>query len=139
MSQTSRRAVIVSLVLLLIPAPARAQAAPASQASHRASATKRIIWTVIGAGAGFAAGLFFGLDRFDDAVNSDRKVWISAIVGAVAGAVAGGTLSRNVAPGVGTGRAPGKAPELPFPRRDGDDGALRSRVRAANSLVFFDR
>ena len=54
-----------------------------------------MLWTVAGAGAGFAAGVFIGLNKFDDALYSDRKVWTSAIVGAAAGGVAGALLSRN--------------------------------------------
>ena len=35
----------------------------------------RTIVTLAGGGGGFAAGLFAGLAVFDDATNSDRKVW----------------------------------------------------------------
>jgi len=55
-----------------------------------------VIWTAIGAGAGFAAGVFIGLNKFDDAVYADRKIWTTAIIGAAAGGVAGALLSRNV-------------------------------------------
>lgn len=64
--------------------------APATQAQSRGS----LVWTVTGAGAGFGIGLWAGLTAFDDAVNSDRKVWTSAIVGAGAGALAGYFISR---------------------------------------------
>jgi hypothetical protein len=50
--------------------------------------------TVSGAGAGFGVGLWAGLSAFDDAVNSDRKVWSSAIVGAGIGAAAGYLIAR---------------------------------------------
>ena len=53
-----------------------------------------VLWTVSGAGAGFGIGLWAGLSTFDDAVNSDRKVWTSAIVGAGVGAVAGYLIGR---------------------------------------------
>jgi hypothetical protein len=55
----------------------------------------RVLWTVSGAGAGFGVGLWAGLSTFDDAVNSDRKVWTSAIVGAGVGAVAGYLIGRS--------------------------------------------
>jgi hypothetical protein len=58
-----------------------------------------VAWTLVGIGAGFAAGLFIGLSAFDDSINSDRKVWTSAIVGAAAGGLAGGLISRNVSRG----------------------------------------
>lgn len=55
----------------------------------------QVLWTVSGAGAGFGVGLWAGLSAFDDAVNSDRKVWTSAIVGAGIGAVAGYLIGRS--------------------------------------------
>ena len=55
----------------------------------------RVLWTVSGAGAGFGVGLWAGLSAFDDAVNSDRKVWTSAIVGAGVGAIAGYFIGRS--------------------------------------------
>ena len=55
----------------------------------------QVLWTVSGAGAGFGVGLWAGLSAFDDAVNSDRKVWTSAIVGAGVGAVAGYLIGRS--------------------------------------------
>ena len=56
----------------------------------------RVLWTVSGAGAGFGVGLWAGLSAFVDAVNSDRKVWTSAIVGAGVGAVAGYLIGRSL-------------------------------------------
>lgn len=53
-----------------------------------------VLMTVTGAGGGFGVGLWLGLSAFDDAVNSDRKVWTSAIAGAGAGAVAGYLIGR---------------------------------------------
>ena len=79
---------------LLIATPALADTT--REAPKASSTTKRVIWTAIGAGAGFAAGVFIGLNKFDDALYSDRKVWTAAIVGAAAGGVAGALLSRNV-------------------------------------------
>ena len=92
----------VLVIALLSAVPAAAEPAAAEVRPKKApvakvsSTTKRAIWTAVGAGAGFAAGVFIGLNKFDDAINSDRKVWTTAIVGAAAGGVAGALLSRNV-------------------------------------------
>jgi hypothetical protein len=81
-----------------------------------------MLWTVSGAGAGFSIGLCAGLSAFDDAVNSDRKVWTSAIVGAGVGAVAGYLIA--------TARHPPSAPSTGHDRRRstcGYSGSWRSR------------
>ena len=54
----------------------------------------RVLWTIAGGSAGFGVGLWAGLTAFDDAVNSDRKVWTSAVVGAGIGAAAGYLIGR---------------------------------------------
>jgi len=135
-----RKAFCLGLMgLLLAHAPAWAdtgdrRSPPAPKAS---STTKRVAWTLAGIGAGFAAGLFIGLNAFDDSINSDRKVWTSAIVGAAAGGLAGGLISRSV------GREPHvkstRATSLQMPRpvaswpsagfSTSDDERLRRRVR----------
>lgn len=69
--------------------------AQSTSPSPKRSSTKRVVWTIVGAGGGFAAGLFLGLNKFDDAINSDRKVWTIALLGAAAGGLAGGLLSAN--------------------------------------------
>jgi hypothetical protein len=101
--------VLLIAVLAAVPAAAEPERTPAraasAQAAKSSSTTKRVIWTVVGAGAGFAAGVFIGLSKFDDALYSDRKVWTSAIVGAAAGGVAGALLSRNTGRSVPITRA----------------------------------
>lgn len=78
-----RRWVVVSLIVALSPVHA-----------GYAQSRGQVVWTISGAGAGFGIGLWAGLSAFDDAVNSDRKVWTSAIVGAGVGAVAGYLIGR---------------------------------------------
>ena len=56
----------------------------------------RTIFTIVGAGGGFAAGLFGGLAAFDDSTNSDRKVWTTAALSSVGGAVGGYFLGRSL-------------------------------------------
>ena len=65
-----------------------------SQSAPQNSSHGRTVWTIAGAGAGFGVGLWAGLSAFDDAVNSDRKVWTSAIVGAAIGGLGGYFIGR---------------------------------------------
>jgi len=99
-----RRELIVVLMTLFMAAPVaaapgdeRVQTAPTSGSGTG----KRVMWTIIGAAAGFGAGVYIGLNQFDDAVNSDRKVWMTALVGAAAGGLTANLLSRNIGPGRG--------------------------------------
>jgi hypothetical protein len=66
------------------------QPAPNAVESHK----YRTILTVAGGGGGFVLGLLTGLSVFDDAVNSDRKVWTTALAGAGGGAVGGYFIGR---------------------------------------------
>ena len=84
---------LVLVALLAGSAPAFADDGP--QQSSGRSKGKRIAWIALGAGAGFASGVFFGLDWFDDATNSDRKVWLTSISFAAAGAITAALLTRN--------------------------------------------
>jgi hypothetical protein len=129
---------LVGLILCSVPVSADTRSpAPASRTAA-SSSTKRVLWTLVGIGAGFGAGVFIGLHAFDDAINSDRKVWTSAIVGAAAGGLAGGLLSRNVgrAPQVGTSGTTGPTVEVSLAplrsaglARSTADDELRRRVR----------
>jgi hypothetical protein len=128
---------LVTLIQLGVPVGTSAQTSTSTPPPQRASTTKRVVWTLIGAGIGFGAGVMFGLNRFDDATNSDRKVWISAIVGAVAGGIAGGTLSRDMTPGFIPEPRTKVADSIVLPSMtERPDFALRSRVAAANTRAF---
>jgi membrane associated rhomboid family serine protease len=134
-----RKAFCFGLVaLLLFHVPASADTTGRSAPAKASPSSKRVIWTLVGIGAGFGAGLFIGLNAFDDAVNSDQKVWTSALVGAAAGGLAGGLLSRNVgrAPQVKAARSIRPATELrlapwtsALSSTTEDDELLKRRVR----------
>src|SRR4029077_51148 len=83
------RAVFAALLLLALGATA-AHAQPASQPRK----SRVVVWTAVGAGTGFALGTVAGLGLFDDAINSDRKGWTTAIVSAAAGGVVALLRSR---------------------------------------------
>jgi hypothetical protein len=75
-------------VLLVAPGLARAQSSPA-RSRHAPT------WIAVGAGSGFGLGLWAGLTGFDDSINSDRKVWTTAIVSAAAGGLLAYFLTRD--------------------------------------------
>jgi hypothetical protein len=79
---------IVSFLLSAVPS---AQSVTPSQSNP----SQTTLWTAVGAGAGFGAGLWIGLTAFDDAVNSDRKVWTTAVLSAAGGGILGYLISRN--------------------------------------------
>jgi hypothetical protein len=113
---------ILSLVLIGILGAVPALAETREAAPKASSSTKRAIWTAIGAGAGFAAGVFIGLNKFDDAINSDRKVWTTALVGAAAGGVAGALLSRPSKPSPSSAKTVRPAEPLDVTWREGLGG-----------------
>ena len=131
--------IISSLVLVaLLAGSAPALAEENSQQKSGSSKGKRIAWISLGAGAGFASGVFFGLDWFDDATNSDRKVWLTAISFSAAGAITAAILTRNHG-------KPSPVARLSAPKRDlvgdvptpsflarSDRTELAARVRAIN-------
>ena len=137
------RARIISSVALiaLLAGSAPSFADDGSQQKSGMSRGKRIGWITLGAGAGFASGVFLGLDWFDDATNSDRKVWLTAISFAAAGAITAALLTRdrgNPSP-VARSSAPkrelvGDGPALSLrPGLGGSDRTeLAARVRAIN-------
>ena len=86
----NRLTIIASLVLLTSTSTLAQQPAPKRQESHK----YRTILTLAGGGGAFALGVFVGLNAFDDAVNSDRKLWTTAALSAAGGAVGGYFLGR---------------------------------------------
>jgi hypothetical protein len=144
MTERRIRQVVMLCVVAALLAAGRPVAAQASGAPppRKTSTARKIGWTVLGAAAGFGAGAWFGLHKFDDAVNSDRKVWTSAIAGAIAGGVAGGFLSRDIRRSQKVPRYRLARPEdatvvlPPIPHLDrSGDRALRASIRALSTLT----
>lgn len=79
--------VAFAVVLAALGAPSPAHAQPSGRGSSA-------LWATVGAGAGFGIGVWAGLTAFDEAINSDRKVWTSAIAGAAIGGTLGYLLGR---------------------------------------------
>lgn len=140
-----RKAVCYGLAGLLVsvtPASAdpgaRGAAAPAK--ASRSSGSKRALWTIVGIGAGFGAGMLIGLSAFDDSINSDQKVWTSALVGAAAGGLAGNLLGKSIGgaaavPATRVSRPSVDVPTMAWPAvATTPDDTLRRRVRAVNAL-----
>ena len=73
-------------------APAAAQTVSGGANLRR---NRTALWTAVGAAAGFGVGVWAGLHAFDDAIDSDRKVWTTAILSAAAGGVAGLLIGRR--------------------------------------------
>jgi hypothetical protein len=93
-------------------------------------------WTIAGAGGGFGIGLWAGLTKFDDSINSERKVWTTAIVGAAVGAVSGYLIacsraSRSRPPSPSLVRPVRPTPPIVWPR---DIGAARNVVAGPTNV-----
>jgi hypothetical protein len=120
-----RLLVATMLVLLLVPPAASAEQATSSGQRAQYRTALRVVWTLIGAGIGFGAGLMIGLHQFDDAIDSDRKVWTTALVTAAAGGIAGNLLSRDISPAA--------RPPVSTPLSLGDYKITLKRPRASAS------
>jgi hypothetical protein len=108
-----------------------------AHAQSRSPQTSRatVTWTIVGAGAGFGVGLWAGLSAFDDAINSERKVWTTAVVGAAVGAVGGYLIGRTRARSSGSSalRSDAGFPVVESRRSLGRDNVLPS-VRSIREL-----
>jgi hypothetical protein len=119
------RVAVAGLLLAAVAHPAFSQQ-PASQRTE--SHKYRAICLLAGAGGGFTAGVFVGFAAFDDAVNSDRKVWTTALIGAAGGAVGGYFLGRAL----DRRRAPkggGSPAVIPWVPDDLDLSLMRARAK----------
>jgi hypothetical protein len=87
------RRFLVILCLMFVGADL-CSAQSTSMSSGRSTAVV-VRWTALGVGAGFGLGAYLGVAFFDDAVNSDGKLWTSAIVGGVAGGIGGYLIGRH--------------------------------------------
>ena len=122
---------ILNLALALLVSSALFSPALAQQPPGRG---RTVLWTTVGTGAGFGIGLFAGLTAFDDAINSDRKVWTSAIIGAAAGGTVAYLLTRgrrNASPSqvVSSVSRPGPIRLDILPFNDADVRALAASTR----------
>lgn len=67
------------------------------QSAQNAESKKyRAICTAVGVGGGFALGLAAGMAAFDDAIASDRKSWMTALIGGIGGGIGGYFLGRHL-------------------------------------------
>jgi hypothetical protein len=93
---------------------------PAGQSSRGT-----VAWTIAGGGGGFGIGLWAGLTKFDDSINSDRKVWTTAIVGAAVGATVGYLIgrarARRLSPASPATHTVIPTPRIEWPRNIGAD------------------
>jgi hypothetical protein len=87
-----KNGLIVCTMLALFPCDWAFGQQPTSKSGE--SHKYRTLFTLAGGGGGFTVGLVAGLAAFDDAINSDRKVWTTAVLSAVGGAVGGYFLGR---------------------------------------------
>src|SRR5262245_25279740 len=85
-----RYLLITLFVLLSASETFGQQSAPKREVSNK----YRTILTIAGAGAGFATGFYIGFNAYDDAVNSERKLWTTSAIGAAGGAVGGYFIGR---------------------------------------------
>jgi hypothetical protein len=111
-------------VLILLQLSLAADGRDGQSTPRKSSTSKRVLWTIVGAGAGFAAGVFIGLNKFDDAIDSDRKVWTTAIVGGIGGGVAGALLSRPRRPAPSVTSGGFRPQDTHDRRRDATPGSL---------------
>lgn len=79
-------------VLLILCLSANGWAAEPEKHGHKWTA----IMTAIGAGGGFLVGMAWGLSAYDDAINSDEKVWTTTAICSVGFGVTGFFIGRHI-------------------------------------------
>jgi hypothetical protein len=84
-----RTALTVLTLVVSCSTLAQAQTAEPPRRGHP------VIWTTVGAAAGFSFGLWLGLAAFDDDVNSESKVWATAVATGAASGIAAYLLDRR--------------------------------------------
>lgn len=127
------RLMLIALLTLTLAGAMPAAAQAQSQSSTVSG--RRVTWTLIGGGIGFGGGVLLGVAKFDDAINSDRKVWTTALVSAAGGAVLGNLLSRPRRP-----RRPGPPPAPGAPADQGDsltNGMLTGALAGAAVGMWY--
>lgn len=129
MRPISRAAALMLILTLASGSVASAQSTPAGNSDNNHTA----LWTIVGAGAGFGLGIYIGLNAFDDAVDSDRKVWTTAFLSAAAGGVLGYLISRGRSKS--TAR-PDLAPPAASPGRAGQPLRFDASAPALGSGAF---
>jgi hypothetical protein len=85
----------MAVTLLICAVCGSATTAAQTSGNSDPRTTRKALWTVVGAAAGFGVGLWAGLHAFDDAIDSDRKVWTTAFVAAAGGGIAGFLIGRR--------------------------------------------
>lgn len=91
-----RKVFALALVgLLALPVSAFAdEKSPSAPKAASSSTKKKVIWTIVGASAGFVGGIALGLALHDDSINSDRKAWTTVAICTGLGGFAGAMVGR---------------------------------------------
>ncbi len=115
---------VFSCLLVLAIGTNHSMAADGDKASSAHKKSHKWLIPVMAAG-GFAAGTFIGLSAYDDAINSDSKVWTTAALFGVAGGFAGWWTARKIdqdfrAPGLGQIKPETRKPVPAIARSTGD-------------------
>lgn len=82
------------MIILIFAAPVVVHSATQSNEPPQRKSHKWLI--PVGAGVGFGLGLLLGFRAYDEAINSDQKIWTSAIVGGAIGGIGGWVASRRM-------------------------------------------
>ena len=90
MNKTKWILLVLALTLLIEGIPAASHCENAEPVKKKGR-----LWLIpVLAGAGFAAGTYVGFSAFDEAINSDQKIWTTAAIFSVGGGIAGWLIGR---------------------------------------------